>query len=417
MSKFKRIKNIYAIAFIKNTLMLSIGSLLAQIIGILFLPILSRIYLPAQYGVYSSFVGIAQVFVLLSTFKYEKAMLIADKSERNKLFVLVLMIVCVMSLIIFLVLSLLMLLNIKVVANYSHLLLISLAMIGYGLISVIINLFQKLEKFKLVAAISITQTIVNIFLSIALSDCTFNGLVIAWVVTPLMVACYYLFCKRNILFQFITNWNIWQVYVVFKKYIKFPTFYMPYDLLFTALPFLIPTLLSSLFSNNEAGLYSMAYRVLMVPFIVISSSVSNVFVISAHKQYDNSGKFNVIYLNVFKKVLLIGFVIYFLAFTLGGWIITFILGLKWSGIDFYIKILSIWLFFEFITVVFKSNTYIIAQKQHVGLLLQVLNTLVGVISLFVFYKHGIKVALFAFVTSMSIFCLINLGVTYKISKT
>ena len=154
----------------------------------------------------------------------------------------------------------------------------------------------------------------------------------------------------------------------------------------------------------------------MVPFMVISTSVTNVFMVNANKMYQLESSFNVLYKKTFNKIILIGLVIYGTSFFIGGDIISMFLGSKWSDISLYVKILSIMVFFEFITFVFKSNTFIIVQKQKIGMLIQMFSSLIGISCLFVFSDYGIQVALIAFTISGALFSCINLLTTYAFSK-
>ena len=69
--------------FNKNFLSLISGTSIAQIIPILIAPILSRLYSPEDFGLYAFYIGIVGVLSVISTFKYEMAIII----PKNKLVV------------------------------------------------------------------------------------------------------------------------------------------------------------------------------------------------------------------------------------------------------------------------------------------------------------------------------------------
>ncbi len=405
-------------AFIKNVLTLSVGVILSQILGLIFIPILSRLYSPESYGVYSTLVGISQLFILLSTMKYDKALIISKSTEQLPLLVLISFIVSLISILSLIFVFFIYLFNFRLNLSLMYLFLIPVAILGYGMISAILNISQRKERYKIVSFISFLQTLINILISLVIGVFWYktNGLILGWILSPFVVLiCYLCFHYKKILFV-IKSVRFYEILDVWRKYINFPKYYLLYDLLFTSFPFVLPIVLTKLFSTIAAGYFSMTYRILMVPFLVISSSVSNVFVINANQNYSSVGRFNTLYLKTFKKIILIGIIIYSMLFLFGGKLIPIVLGAKWNNIIDYIRVLSVWMLFEFISVVFKSNTYIIVQKQYIGLIIQVFNTLAGVMSLILFSSYGIITALAMFAFTMSFFCILNIVITYKLSK-
>jgi O-antigen/teichoic acid export membrane protein len=65
-------------AFALRVLSLSSTTVVAQVIGILATPILSRIYTPAEYGLFSTFAAILAIAASVSSLKYEWAIVVAE---------------------------------------------------------------------------------------------------------------------------------------------------------------------------------------------------------------------------------------------------------------------------------------------------------------------------------------------------
>ncbi|HID15238.1 MAG TPA: hypothetical protein EYP16_00320, partial [Candidatus Atribacteria bacterium] len=57
------------------------GTLIAQIIMFAFIPILTRLYTPAEFGTYSLFFSLASMLGMVSSWKYDQAIML-PKSER-----------------------------------------------------------------------------------------------------------------------------------------------------------------------------------------------------------------------------------------------------------------------------------------------------------------------------------------------
>ncbi|MEO6166437.1 MAG: oligosaccharide flippase family protein, partial [Chitinophagales bacterium] len=65
--------------FYHNVLTLLSGTVIAQAIPILLSPVLSRIYSPEEFGVFSMFSAIASAVAVIATFRYELAIMLPEK--------------------------------------------------------------------------------------------------------------------------------------------------------------------------------------------------------------------------------------------------------------------------------------------------------------------------------------------------
>ena len=72
--------------FLRNLLVLVSGSMLAQLIGIVASPILSRLYSPADFGVIGVIMGVVGLVSVLGSLKYEMALVVeSDDSKAERL--------------------------------------------------------------------------------------------------------------------------------------------------------------------------------------------------------------------------------------------------------------------------------------------------------------------------------------------
>ena len=78
--------------FKKNILLVIIGTAITQLIPILISPILTRIYLPEDFGIYSVYLAITSIIGVIATARYENAIVLAEKEED--IFLLVILSSC-----------------------------------------------------------------------------------------------------------------------------------------------------------------------------------------------------------------------------------------------------------------------------------------------------------------------------------
>lgn len=416
--KIFKLEQIKIPSFLKSVITLSIGTFLSQLLGFLFLPILSRIYSPQEFGLFYTFTGITQILCLFSTLKYEKSIILPEKkNDSNSLIILTVFIILFFATTLFFTILLYKLLDFRTGEISNLIFYVPITIICFSIYSVIIQLFQRDEKFKIISLLGLIQSLFIFGLSAFFYFINIkNGLIIGYI----------LGCSFSILFILITQYdkfkqvfsdiNLEIIKINFLKYIDFPKYYLLYDLLSSGLTFVLPIIISTFYSKVECGLFTMAYRILMVPVIVISIAVSNVFLVKAKKEYSKSLRFNILFRTTLNKLVLISLFIYIPIFFFGGTIIALLLGSKWENIDLYVKVISIILFFEFIVYVFRSNTYIIVQKQKTGMVIQFFSTLFCICCLIFLSKYGIKISLIIYTTISISFACLNLLISYRFSK-
>ena len=80
----KLLKNEY----LKNISTVATGTFLSQLVLILFIPILSRIYTPNEFGLFIHFfIAFSSSIAIISTFTYERAIVLPkEKTESNFIF-------------------------------------------------------------------------------------------------------------------------------------------------------------------------------------------------------------------------------------------------------------------------------------------------------------------------------------------
>jgi lipopolysaccharide exporter len=68
-------------SFIRNVMILTTGTTVAQVLPIVISPILTRIYTPREFGILSVFVSISSICSVIATLRYEFAIMLPDKGK------------------------------------------------------------------------------------------------------------------------------------------------------------------------------------------------------------------------------------------------------------------------------------------------------------------------------------------------
>lgn len=68
--------------FAKNIALVAGGTAFAQLIGVVFSPIITRIYLPEEYGVLTVYASVLAIISISASLDYQLAIPIADDDEK-----------------------------------------------------------------------------------------------------------------------------------------------------------------------------------------------------------------------------------------------------------------------------------------------------------------------------------------------
>jgi O-antigen/teichoic acid export membrane protein len=202
-----------------------------------------------------------------------------------------------------------------------------------------------------------------------------------------------------------------------RKYINFPKYNMP-DQLLSSFGVAMPVfLLGAFFNNTEVGYYSMTMNVLSVPISIISAAIRDVFRQRANEDYLKKGNC----IDIYKKLLfLLTIVSLFVAvvaiFSL-PWIFSFFLGKKWVIAGEYAQILLPMIIIDFISSSL-SGVFIITNKLKESMFWQFYYVGITLISLLIgsIYFKTVQYTLICFAIGRGSAYLLYILLSLKFAK-
>lgn len=413
--------NFYKSIFLKNVATLSIGTIISQLVLVISSPLLSRIYFVESFGNLAIFTSITSFFAVLSTGRYELAIILPNKdNDSYKLIKLIFIIGLVIS-----TLYLFILIILKYILNYcdkigflaqKEAFIAPFYIFFISVHSALTYWFQRKRKYKIIAMSNAIQVLSSTCFGLILGYC-FNcqtGMIYALFAGMILSSTFYLFIDKNIL------WNVMKqrsILVQFKKYVNFPKYSTFTDLATVANNQFIPIFFSFLYNTTVLGYFSFANRIVRLPNIVITSAFANVFRNAVMDELRLRNNCRSIFLSTLKKLIIISFPVYLLLFISTPYLFSTLFGENWHISGDYAQIVSIFLFFEFVATPLSTLFYI-SGKQRLLMFLQILNSCTGAISLFIgyFLYQNEYVSLVLFSLNSCLFSTIILFKTYKISK-
>lgn len=337
---------------IKNTYLKSIGIILtggaaAQLIALLSLPILSRLYTPENFGLYASYIALISILTIIATLRFDFAIQIAKSNkEIDILKTIIIISTFIVACIIF---SALFINNLKSIGYFNNLLSnVSKSLIILTLFSTTIITFSISESIWHKRFIEISK--VRVFQSLLLSILCFVfsfydelGLIYSYIIANVIAASYFVVKKRFVFIKYRARLKL-----IFGKYSKFPKYSVPSDIFNSFSNIAMPLIITFAFSPKIAGLYFMAEKIVKSPLGVLYQSISSVYTEKAGKLYNNKEIKDLISLTNYTqtKISLVLAPLLVIASIIAPYLFETLFGEDWVTAGELVKYFSIFVFFN-----------------------------------------------------------------------
>lgn len=405
--------------FIKSIIFISGGATIAQIINILFSPIITRLYLPSEYGVMSLLTSVLML-LSVSSLMYEVAIPL-EKDDRKAInifalsfIVLTIFVFAISIILIFWGEFLLILLGSEGLIPYRYYISIGTALVGtYNILT---HWMYKRKNFKLISKTQIGQSVIgNLSKSISgLLSFGVNGLLIGTILNK-SAGIFSLF--RNILKRdggLKKDINFIDIKHSIKEYKDFPLYQTP-TMILLRVKNNLPIFALAFFGTGVVGLYSLAYSIIKLPMMLVGQSVTKVFFAEiASFGKDNPKRILSLSDKLFFKMSIYGFFPILLLAIFGPFIFGFIFGSNWFGAGTFVRMLAIGIYADFIFSP-ASRVFEVMGKQKNKLFIDIFGFLIVFLSFFLSRILDFSPELT--IMSYSVFMSIIYLITYLIAKS
>lgn len=407
--------------FFKNIATLASGTIISQVVVIASSPLLSRIYFVDSFGKLAIFTSITAFFSVVSTGRFELALGLPKRDEDAlRIFKLIISIGLLISLF-FLILNFF-LRDVLVVKDRVGFLVQKESYISplyiffIAIHSALTYWNQRKKQYKTITIANAVQIISATFFSLILGYLfgIQSGMIYALVLGIFCSCLYYFLIEKKLLLNVLKQNDI---KVIGKEYISFPKYSTFSDLSLVASQQFIPIIFSVLYSTTVVGFFSMANRIVRLPNIVITSAIGNVFRNDAIDAIHEKGNCETLYRSTFIKLVLLSLPVYIVLFLFAPFLFSFIFGKFWVEAGEYARIISVFLFFEFVTT--PLNTlFNIRSKQRLLMNYQMTSAFFGFIAIYIgfYFFSSPYVSLVFYSINSIVFSLIQIFNSHKIAK-
>lgn len=394
--------------FFQNIAVVAGGNATAKLIGIIAAPIITRLYTPEDYGVFSVFLSVVGVVGSLSTLRYAITIPIAKEEKlADNILKLCFLITLSLSIAWFIGIALFgkfFTVQFSAEQLQPYLWLMPVVFMSKGFYEALNNWAVRSRKFKIITRTKISQGVSSAGVKIGLGalGITPLGLFVGQIaqdgagITSLLSK---LISVKPALFKSF-SWK--EIKFAANRYKKFPLV-QSWSQLLLVLGAQLPVLLIGAFYGVEVvGVFGLAQNMINMPMDLIGQSVAQVYYAEISKYgKNNHEKIYKLSVSIIKKLFWIGLIPVGLLIAFGPWVFKMVFGPEWLDAGVYARILSILILFRFISSPIMNSLNVL-EKQGIQLWLNTLRVILVFVIFYLANKIGFSPVKAIIIYSVSI---------------
>ncbi len=406
-------------SFRRNALVLTVGTFTAQALPLVLYPVFTRMFAPADFGVFATISLFATVAALVASGAYEHAILIAA-SRRAAAYVVGYALLRSTALLVGLLVATLVLGDAAVALGVEPTVvpwlpavpLIAATLVVYNCYSewcVRSKYFGELSKLRMWQ----TSAIAGARLALGLAWPAANGFVAGDLLGKL----------ASVARSAVMAWQRDRPYVMIqsvarareaaRRYARVARFALPDQLINTLAGSIHVLFLGKAFGADELGYVTLVLSLMYVPVTVVSSAVKDVFRQRANVEYRTTGTCRPTYRRLLLPITGLGALGFGTLYAISPSLFPLVLGADWGIAGSYARILIPLFFCNFVSMSL-GGVLVIAERTDVSLVWQITNLALTVGSLIVGIRwfDGIAAALWCFSIGRALAYLLYMALSY-----
>ncbi len=344
--------------FVRNVAAVAGGTATAQLIAILFSPLITRLYGPEAYGIQGIFLAIVAVGSSFAALSFPMSIVLPESdAEAKGLAQLSITIGFLTSIVIagvFLVFGDTILAYLNAEKATSIVLLIPAAMFVLVLNDVVSQWLIRIRAFRLTAKVSAASSL--------LANSAKVGFGFIYPTAAVLVATHILGTALKVALMLIgirnrkasIAGNLFSISSLperlglARKYSDFATFRTPQMFINVVSASLPVVMLANYFGPKSAGFYALANMVLATPGNLIGGSVMSVFYPTVNDAIRRGEDARRLVIKTTVGLALIGLLPLIVIVVAGPFLFSLVFGAEWDQAGVYAQWLSVWLFFQYV---------------------------------------------------------------------
>ena len=340
---------------LKGIAILGSGAAISQVLGIIFVPIITRIYPPEIYGTLAVFGSLLSILIVGGALRYEITIPLPEKDDDAEyLFILSLFIVGIFTIILFVILTiwgdyLAGIFHFEFIKPYYWL--FCIAFFGISLYDMLMYWALRSKDYFRITQTRITQGICGSVSKIILGLLSFGsfGLILGEIINRIVGIGT---LGRTILPKIwlsLHDVDFHKLRSLAYQYRRFPVFSFPAGFI-NEIALQAPTLfLSTIFGFQTVGLFALSISILALPLSFISGSISHVYTAESSELFRHKSEETLtLYLNTTKKLFMFGAPIIMTGAIISPILFPIVFGSAWKDAGMFVLPLSFYLVAQFV---------------------------------------------------------------------
>lgn len=321
--------------------------MIAQVIPLITMPLLSRIYSIEEHGVYNLFFSIVTSLSILATLRYELAIILpkqdVDAVYVTKISILISILISLASIMLIFVFQKQILALLKHKILFKWLLFIPLSLLFNGIIQSLNYWNNRQKQYRILAKGKIVSSVViNILPIFIFLKYKYEGvLILSFVLSQILCIVYLAFSNKNLFYIWKTANEFKVLKDIFFLYKNFPLLNAPsslIDQIASAIPMFF---INKYFGLAAAASYGIAMKVVSIPSALVSYSISQVLYQELAEKRNNGASLFPTVLGIMYKLIIFGICPYAILVMFSDKMFPFFLGEQWKEAGEFAKILSV----------------------------------------------------------------------------
>lgn len=362
------LKNKIQSELVRNSARLLSANIVAQAIGLLVYPILTRIYSPDDFGLLNLFLSIGGVLVLLSTADYQNA-IVLPKQDKSARAIVQVCIALLLSMVVLLLLTIPFSRPIASLFKAPDLArwwwLMPLYVLALGGWQIVRNYLLRHKAFNDLSGYQYSQSLLSTGGKLVFGATGFlsGGLITASVLGPLLSFCISISVAWKKVFHKLLHIDKGQCTLEARNYHNFPRYSLPRTIVNYLSGNLPVLMLTPVFGLTEMGFFGLALTLSFIPINMIVQSIYQVlYQRTAQLVNDRQRIGRLLFAYAAQSaIVLVPFfaVLYFVLPWLTGWL----LGTEWCVSGEYIRLMLPWLLMTGIVSPISFLTDVFAKQK------------------------------------------------------
>lgn len=383
----------------RNILKLISGEGIGRAIGFLAAPLVTRLYTSSDFGMLAVFASLCALFYPFGTLKYTVAIpLHPNEIVGINALAACLAILAVNTLILTGALSLyhspiLSFFSSEAIASFWYY--IPVAFLFSGISEAMSYYSTRYRNFSVIAKVTVTQKVTGALTKIVMGLLHFNaeGLLIGNILAGSGGLSLYIRTYWNRLKDNARKVTLGKIRFVVKRYISFPIYRLPSQLLQNASSSLPVLYFAWQYGASVTGLISLAITMLSAPVGIACTSVGKAFygeIASLGRK--NNEEIAALTVRIMIRLFVISIVPFTLIICFGPWIFKTFFGPEWTQSGIYARYLCLYLIFRFVYSPISDGIFNVFEQQKLLFWLETSRIIVVAASLLISYCCNLPVA-------------------------